>query len=155
MKNIFKFIVIFLIVLSFSSCYCDKTYVGNVNNTESLVHVASVRNEHVLGGLIVTHNQKSFSIPDSIKDYVIERKFTLGDLLASTITFGLYTPTTTKFYVKKDNSLITHRKFGSKNFSGNLHYIPYQMKDTVKYIKGLFGRHRAVYNGKYWVIKKK
>ena len=39
-----------------SSCYCDKTYVGNVGPYDQVVHVASTRNAHIFGGAVVTHN---------------------------------------------------------------------------------------------------
>lgn len=104
-----------------SSCYCDKIAVGNVNTDEDLVHVRSVRNFHLIGGSVVTHEKASDYIGD-IKDYVIETKRTFGDLLLSGITFGIYSPTTTKFYVPASNPRVVkeNAKPQSKAYNGYL-----------------------------------
>lgn len=104
-----------------SSCYCDKIAVGNINPQEELVHVASVHNPHVLGGLMVNHDKVSNSIGD-VKDYVVESKMTFGDMLVSCITFGIYTPSTTKYYVPKSNPkvVVEKQKTMSKAYKGYL-----------------------------------
>lgn len=104
-----------------SSCYCDKITIGNVSSGEELVHVSSVHNAHVLGGLIVSHDKASNEM-NGISDYVIENKQTFGDLFVSGITFGIYTPTTTKYYVPKSNPnvVVEKQKFMSKAYKGHL-----------------------------------
>ena len=104
-----------------TSCYCDKTYVGNVKPHDELVHVASSRNGHVFGGAMVTKNNVSQYVGDT-KDYVIANKHTFGDLLLSGLTAGIYTPTTTKYYVKKDNPnvVVEKKKKMSKAYKGYL-----------------------------------
>lgn len=104
-----------------SSCYCDKISVGNVRPGDELVHVSSVRNTHVLGGLIVNHDKVENQM-QGINDYVIENKQTIGDLIVGCITFGIYTPSTTKYYVPKSNPnvVVEKKKTMSKAYKGHL-----------------------------------
>lgn len=104
-----------------SSCYCDKLVVGNVGANEELVHVESVRHPHVLGGLVVNHDKASYHM-EGINDYVVERKMTFGDMVLSVVTFGIYTPSTTKYYVPKSNPRVVaeKQKFQSKAYQGHL-----------------------------------
>lgn len=109
------------VALSFSSCYCNKITIGSVDQDEELVHVASERNVHFLMGAIVTHEKAKSYVPD-VENYVIATKRTFGDLFAEWITFGIYTPTTTKYYVPKSNPrvVVEKRKFWSKAYKGYL-----------------------------------
>lgn len=104
-----------------TSCYCDKTFIGNVKPHDELVHIASSHNGHVISGAIVTKNNVSQFVGDT-KDYVIVNKRTFGDLLVSGLTVGIYTPTTTKYYVKKDNPnvVVEKKKPMSKAYKGYL-----------------------------------
>lgn len=107
--------------LLLSSCYCDKITVGTVQPDEKLVHVASVRNGHFLGGMIVKKDKAKNSVPD-VENYVMEVKRTFGDLFISTLTVGIYTPTTTKYYVPRTNPRVVtqKKKFRSKAYKGYL-----------------------------------
>lgn len=116
-----NFILVAVASALLTSCYCDKIYIGNVKPHDELVHVASSHNGHVLGGAIVTkHNASQFV--GKTKDYVIANKQTFGDLFVSGLTFGLYTPTTTKYYVKIDNPnvVVTGQKSMSRASKGFL-----------------------------------
>ena len=117
-KNLFFAVAVTALL---SSCYCDKTIVGDVNSYDELVHVASTHNSHVIGGAIVTKNNVKQFVGDT-KDYVIANKQTFGDLIVSGITLGIYTPTTTKYYVKKDNPnvVVNKKKKMSKAYKGYL-----------------------------------
>ena len=116
-----SFVLVVLSSLMMASCYCDKVYVGNVKPHDELVHVASSHNGHVIGGAIVTKNNVSQYVGDT-KDYVIANKMTFGDLLLQGLTVGIYTPTTTKYYVKKDNPnvVVEKKKMMSKAYKGYL-----------------------------------
>lgn len=59
---------------------------------------------------------------EGIKDYVVETKVTFGDGLVSCITMGIYTPTTTKYYVPKSNPkvVVEKKKKMSKAYKGHL-----------------------------------
>ena len=107
--------------LFLSSCYCDKMAVGNIGHDEPLVHVASERNHHFIGGLVVKHDKVEDHLP-GVKDYVVERKITFWDGFVTCITCGIYTPSTTKFYVPKSNPnvVVEKQKFQSKAYQGSL-----------------------------------
>ena len=104
-----------------TSCYCDKYAVGTINPEEPLVHVASEHNQHFLCGLIVNHQKVKSYVP-GVENYVIENKQTFWDGFVSGITFGIYTPTTTKFYVPKSNAnvVVKKKKPMSKTYKGYL-----------------------------------
>lgn len=103
-----------------SSCYCDKVTVGNVNPNEELVHVASVRNPHIIG--LMVNKDKASNHLEGINDYVVEHKQTFGDMVLTGVTFGIYSPTTTKYYVPKSNPkvVVEKQKFNSKAYKGHL-----------------------------------
>lgn len=119
MKNIMFLLAASVLLLS--SCYCNKTTVGTINPDEELVHVKSVRNTHVLGGLIVCKDKVKSNVPN-VENYVIESKTTFGDGLLSCLTFGIYTPNTTKYYVPKSNPnvVVLKKKKMSKAYQGYL-----------------------------------
>lgn len=118
MKNL---IFISALTLMLSSCYCDKVFVGDINPHDELVHVASARNAHVIAGAMVTKNNANHFVGNT-KDYVVATKHTFGDMLLQSLSFGIYTPTTTKYYVKKDhpNVVVEKKKKWSKAYKGYL-----------------------------------
>lgn len=120
MKKFISFsVVILCICMLFSSCYCDKTYIGQWDNNDIPVHVASTHNSHCLMGAIVSHHDASKYVSDS-EDYIIANKRTFGDLLITSLTLGIFSPTTTKYYVKSTNENVTLgiKKEGSKSYFG-------------------------------------
>lgn len=127
------------IALSFSSCYCDKITVGSVGQGEELVHVASERNVHFFMGAIVSHEKAKSFVPD-VENYVIATKQTFGDLFAQWITCGIYTPTTTKYYVPKSDPrvVVMWKKDGSKAYKGYLkESLLYQDSEIVENLNGV------------------
>jgi len=118
-KSTFLFIA--AMALCLSSCYCDKITVGHISQDEPLVHVASMHNAHFIYGAVVTHDKADKYILNT-PNYVIENKQTFGDLFVSGITFGIYTPTTTKYYVPKSTSniVVSKKKKWSKAYKGYL-----------------------------------
>jgi len=63
------------------------------------VKVNTVHNAHFLGGLIGSPTVKGKNYVDGAKDYKVKHSITFVDYLLSGITLGIYTPSTTKFYV--------------------------------------------------------
>lgn len=116
-----KFFLGIVALTCLSSCYCDKITVGKVAPYEKLVHVASDRNFHYLYGLHVSKRPAQASIP-GVENFVIKNKQTFGDMLLSTLSFGLVTPTTTKYYVPASNPrvVVGDKKFMSKAYNGYL-----------------------------------
>lgn len=121
MKQISMSICVGIACFCLSSCYCDKYTVGNVSTHQEIVHVASVHNAHFIWGAFVKHDTTKHYVAN-LENYIIENKRTFGDLLVSGITLGIYTPTTTKFYVPENNSnaIVTKKKFHSKAYKGYL-----------------------------------
>ncbi|MCQ2112029.1 MAG: Bor family protein [Bacteroidaceae bacterium] len=108
------------VCLLMTSCMCNKVVVGNINESEELVHVKSVHNIHALG-LVVSHD-KANNYMEGIPDYVIETKETFGDMLFCFFTCGIFTPNTTKYYVPKSNpNVVVDKKIQfSKAYKGHL-----------------------------------
>lgn len=108
-------------VMFLSSCYCDKIAVGTIQPDEKLVHVASERNAHFLGGLVVTKEKAKSNVPD-VENYVVETKQTFWDGVATFFSGYIYSPTTTKYYVPKSNPRVVakKKKFWSKAYKGYL-----------------------------------
>ena len=121
MKKVFISVLVASSSLLMSSCYCDKLAVGNVSHDEPLVHVASQRNHHFIGGLVVNHDRVDNQLPN-VENYVVERKITFWDGFVTCITCGIYTPSTTKYYVPKKNPnvVVEKEKFMSKGYKGHL-----------------------------------
>lgn len=80
-----------------SSCYSSSVSVGSIKKSDDLEHVATVHNSHFLYGLIGKKQVKAERYVDG-PNYLIKRHQSFVDGLLSCITFGIYTPTTTKFY---------------------------------------------------------
>lgn len=98
MKKIF---VCALLVLSLSSCYNVKLCVGDVQKNEPVVEVNSVMNHHLLYGLIPVGNTNinPKEYVGEAENYVVKYKWTFLDGFLSCLTCGIYTPTTTTFYL--------------------------------------------------------
>ena len=108
-------------LLCLPSCYCNKIAVGNVDPHEKLVHVASERNQHYLGGLFVSHSKTHPYVP-GVENYVIETKHTFWDCVVALVTCSIYTPNTTKYYVPASNPrvVVEKEKYHSKAAQGYL-----------------------------------
>lgn len=121
MKKTICLLMSCMFVMTLASCYCDKIYVGDITPYDEVVHVESARNGHYLEGAVVTKNNVRQYIGDT-KDYIIETKHTFGDMILTGVTLGIYSPTTTKYYVKKDNPkvVVLKKKKGSKAYKGYL-----------------------------------
>lgn len=101
----FKFLLVgVLIAVSFSSCYTTKVTVGDVSPDQPMVMVNSVWNHHLLGGLIPLGNAKMRAdkyVGDRMR-YMIETNQSFLNLLVNFCTVGIYSPTTTSYYLPTD-----------------------------------------------------
>ena len=94
-----KYLLILLCSLCATSCYTSRLLVGDVRRNEPMIEVSKQHNAHYIGGLVKTG--KSFS-QDHIGDaqnYAITTRYGFGDMMLSVITAGIYTPTTTKYFI--------------------------------------------------------
>lgn len=74
------------------------------------VKVNTVHNAHFIGGLIGSPTVRGKDYVDGAKDYKVKHSITFVDYLLSGITLGIYTPSTTKFYVPINKVTNTSKK---------------------------------------------
>lgn len=84
-----------------TSCYSTRILYGDVKENEPLVQVNRQWNHHLIGGLIPVGKNKldAAEYVNKAENYVVKTNFNFLNMLVSGITFGIYTPTQTKFYV--------------------------------------------------------
>ena len=99
-----KIMLLASVAILMSSCYNTKVFVGDVNLEDPTVKVNSVMNHHLLYGLIPVSKTelKADKYVGHRKNYVVKNNMSFVDGLLSVITFGIYTPMTTTFYVPLD-----------------------------------------------------
>lgn len=97
-------------VLMLSSCYSSTVCVGNMKPTTPAVKVNTKHNSHFLGGLIGQGEARSKDYVEGAKDYKIKHQLTFVDLVIGSVTLGIYTPSTTKFYVPVNSVKSTKKK---------------------------------------------
>lgn len=87
-------------ILLMSSCYTARIAHGNLTTDSPVVKVNSKKNHYLIEGLIPLNDglQASKYIGDRT-NYVTKNQITFVDGLLRVITFGIYTPSTTTFYV--------------------------------------------------------
>lgn len=91
---------VFCLVLT--SCYSSTVCVGDIKKSDDVEHVATVHNAHFLYGLVAKKEVKASKYVGDAKDYKVKRHVSFLDGFLSWITIGIYTPTTTKFYLPED-----------------------------------------------------
>lgn len=96
-----KLLTCTIITLLMSSCYTSKVFHGNMTENTPQVEVASKGNSILLWGLVSLENskQKASDVVGTKSNYTTVTKWTFVDGLLSCVTFGIYTPTTTKYYL--------------------------------------------------------
>ncbi len=110
MKKILSLMPVACVALMMTSCYSSTVCVGNMSKTEPAKCVNVVHNPHFLYGLAGKKEVKAKTYVGNRKDYKIKRHQSFVDGLLSSITFGIYTPTTTKFYVPLKSSKKSAKK---------------------------------------------
>ncbi len=95
-----KFILFALICASTTSCYTSKVANGNISITEATVKTNSQKNHFLLWGLVpLSKTQVAKDYVGDKKDYTTETTWTFVDGFLNCITLGIYTPTTTNYYL--------------------------------------------------------
>ena len=98
-----KIILFALLAVAMSPCYTSRVYHGTVTKNTPQVEVASKRNHIILWGLCpLKTGQKASDVLENKTNYTTENTWTFIDGLLNIITYGIYTPTTTKYYVPLD-----------------------------------------------------
>lgn len=99
MKKISIFAVCICACLLMSSCYSSTVCYGNMKPETPAVKVNTKHNSHFIGGLIGEGKVRGKDYVEGAKDYKAKHQITFVDYLIGGITMGIYTPSTTKFYV--------------------------------------------------------
>lgn len=96
-----KLLLIAAAALVLSSCYNTRIIVGNVMPNEPLVKVSTEWNHHLIYGLVPLDNStmqaEDYTAP--YENYVVRTYMSFLNGLVSGLTWGLYTPTQTSYYV--------------------------------------------------------
>ena len=64
-----------------------------------MVKVQTVHNSHFIGGLIGDSKMRAKDLVEGESDYMVKHQITFLDYVLSGVTFGIYTPSTTTYYV--------------------------------------------------------
>lgn len=101
MKCVKLLLSLVLICGLMSSCYTSRVYHGNMAENDPKTEVNAVKNQILLWGLLPlkSSNQKAKDYVAGKKDYMVQTNWTFVDGLLNCITFGIYTPTTTTYYL--------------------------------------------------------
>lgn len=84
-----------------ASCYTTRTYVGDVQPNDPVVKMNHVTNNFFLWGL-APGGHSEIADKDYVKDnknYMVEKQQTFVNGLLSAITWGIYCPMTTNYYL--------------------------------------------------------
>lgn len=81
------------------SCYTSRILVGDVKPKEPVVEVAKSHDAHFIGGLVKTAKNVAEEHIGDAENYLIRSQYGFGDIVLSAITAGIYTPTTTKYFI--------------------------------------------------------
>lgn len=84
-----------------TSCYTTSYYVGDVTKESPMVKVQTVKNHSVILGLVPVANNdlKNETYVSNRKNYKVEHSISVVDVILRWITFGIYTPSTTNYYL--------------------------------------------------------
>lgn len=88
--------------LLLTSCFSSTVCVGDMKPSDPCYKVDTKKNHHFLYGLIGRPEIKGKNYVDGAKSYKVKRSQTFVDGLLQSVTFGIYTPTTTTFYVPRN-----------------------------------------------------
>lgn len=94
-KTFLKISLIGALLFSLNSCYVHQYNVGKGAETNETV---KKKNHYLIGGLVGLDRSNPQEMAGK-ENYQVTTKFTFVDMLISSLTFGIYSPTTTE--VKK------------------------------------------------------
>lgn len=96
-----KLLLIALVAIVLSSCYNTRIIVGNVKPNDPLVKISTEWNHHLIYGLVPLDNTtmwaEDYTTP--YENYVVRTYVSFLNGLVSSLTWGIYTPTQTSYYV--------------------------------------------------------
>lgn len=87
------------VALMLQSCYCSTVCVGNMKRDDPSVCVNTIHNSHFIDGLVGSNDIAGKDYVAGQENYKVKHYRSFLDGLLSGITFGIYTPSTTKIYL--------------------------------------------------------
>lgn len=96
-----KIVLLSFIAFTMSSCYNSRVYHGTVSQNTPQIEVAIKRNPIMLWGILPLKNanQKATDIIGERTNYTTKTTWTFTDGLLNCVTMGIYSPTSTVYYV--------------------------------------------------------
>lgn len=96
-----KILLIVVAASALSSCYNTRIIVGNVKPNEPLIKVSTEWNHHLIYGLVPLDNATMIAedYVGPYSNYVVRTYTSFLNGLVSGITWGIYTPTQTAYYI--------------------------------------------------------
>lgn len=96
-----KLTILLFVAIAATSCYNTRVMVGNVSEKEPLVKVNKQWNSHFIAGLVPAKNAKMnpADYVNGAENYVVRTYTSFANGLVSFVTFGIYTPTETAYYI--------------------------------------------------------
>ena len=93
-----------------TSCYNTRVIVGNVEKSEPLIEVSREWNHQLIYGLVPLNNatMKATEYVGDRENYVVRTYSSFLNGLGGSLTFGIYTPTSTVYYVPLKDIAPTH-----------------------------------------------
>ncbi len=89
-----------IVALLMSSCYTAKVAHGSLTTDSPVIKVNSKKNHALIEGLVPLNGGfEAKKYVGERRDYVTKSQITFVDGLLRFITLGIYTPSTTSFYV--------------------------------------------------------
>lgn len=103
--------------IGLTSCYSASVLVGDAQENEPMTKVYTKHNTHLISGLVnVGSDLQAQQVVGEYSGYKVNHQLSFVDQLLSSITFGLYTPSTTKIYVP--TRLLNNTPYGSSKVKG-------------------------------------
>lgn len=104
MKKLIFCGAILLASCTLTSCYNTKVVCGDITKNTPVVKVNSQWNHHLLYGLVpIKAKKEAKEYVGDKNNYVVKTNQTFVNLLVNWITFGIYSPNTTTWYVPIDD----------------------------------------------------
>ena len=96
-----KILILVMVMLAMTSCYNTRMVVGSISPTDPVIKVNTVWNHHLIYGLVPLDNatMKTQEYIENQPNYVVKTYTSFLNALVSGLTWGIYTPTSTAYYL--------------------------------------------------------
>lgn len=117
-RIIFQLVLGVALALGLTSCYSTSVLIDDAQENEPMTKVYTKHNTHLINGLATLGSDlQAQQVVDRYSGYKINHQLSFIDGLLSGITFGIYTPSTTKIYIP--TRLLGNSNYNSPNNSND------------------------------------